>query len=290
MFFIWLITILGLFTSTVNYNLLERIYSNNVIDIHISACPVDINCILMLFEANAVLQVPGSFIHVNWYFDAVETTNIKTNNLNEIIFKYQPDYKSQTEFQVQNGIVLEFNMFISIYNLTPEHLYNVILHELGHVYLLAHSEYKDSIMGYKLGILPNGYPKKEEKLYLSNDDCIGLYKILINNIQTKDYIYSIYLEQMRDNYCGRLYKNYILEDPSLIIQSKLKKNNFLEIQSPHQKLIQSQRQSQMQINDITKPFNTRYILPKSRRIIKLDSASENNYDKSINRISPERSR
>lgn len=217
-----LFSLVNLFDTVCSYNLLDRYYFNNIIDIHVTECHVNLDCIQILFDANRVLQVPGNYRHINWYFDAVDSPNTHNNGINEIIFKYEPNYKGQTEFKIQNGKILEFNMLINPYGLSKESLYNIILHELAHVFLLGHSEYKDSIMGYNLIILPNGQVRNDKKLQLTNDDCLGLYAKLINDIKNIDYVYSLYLVKMSDSYCSMTQKNYILEDPNKIVPSVLK--------------------------------------------------------------------
>lgn len=263
---------LGILTRINSYDLSKRQYKNNNIDIHVSKCPANINCVLMLFEANDIWQVPGNYFHVNWYFDAVQTPNTHINGMNEIIFTYEPDYQGQTEFQVQNGIILEFNMYISLLNLQYEHLYNVILHELGHVYLLSHSEYKDSVMGYKLGLL-NDKLISEPKLQLTVDDCLGLYNVLVQNKQHGDYKYARYLEQMQNSYCYTLPRNYIFEDPSKIVSSKIKNPTIMEVPTPHKLLPwQPMHTSSVRHGSIIPFFNQR------RRFVPRISYRENNYD------------
>jgi hypothetical protein len=166
----------------------------------------------MIFEANSVLQVPGSYININWYFDEFKSRSFSDNGINEIIFDQTSNTKGKTEFKIQNGIVMEFDIVINHRGLSPENLYNVILHELGHVYLLGHSEYDDSIMGYVLDMLSNGQIQKTDKLVLTYDDCIGLYNVLIRDISIVEYTYYTHLNHIKNVYCERMPRNYILKD------------------------------------------------------------------------------
>lgn len=213
MIFIRLIIIFANCVLTDSYNLLDRYYSSNTIDIHVGPCPLGIDCATVLFEANSVLQVPGNYKHINWYFDAVDSISMSDNGINEIIFKNTNSYKGQTEFKVQNKKILEFNIVIDPYSLSYETLYNIILHELAHVYLLTHGDYKDSIMGYKLDVLYDGYVMPDSsKLQLSKDDCYGLYDKLISDVEVYDNLYKDHLIKMKAMYCSKQIDNYILEE------------------------------------------------------------------------------
>lgn len=201
------------------YNLLDRYYPSNNIDIHISQCPSNIDCVSMIFKANNILQVPGTYMNINWYFNEVDTANVLYNGKNDIIFKNMENQYGKTEFQLHDGKILEFNMIINPYGISETILYNIILHELGHVYLLAHSEFKDSVMGYKLDILPSGIIQSTDELIeLTRDDCNGLYKRLIRDIY-KNNDYVVFLYRMKSIFCTTLQENYILEDPNKIIKS-----------------------------------------------------------------------
>jgi hypothetical protein len=220
--------ILAIFNLSIlisGFNLLDRYYISNDINIHITSCPEYIDCVPIIFEANNVLQVPGSYINIKWHFDDNDILNTKSDNKNKIIFRQISNF-GKTEFKVQNGRILKFNMFINYSNLSTETLYNIILHELGHVYLLGHSEFKDSIMGYKLSMLNDRVLPATNKLQLSQDDCNGLYTKLIKDIKHKDYTYAMYLRQMKNIYCPTLSHNFILEDPNKIVQSEISKTNL----------------------------------------------------------------
>ena len=148
--------------------------------------------------------------NITWHFDDNDILNTKANNKNKIVFR-QISNIGKTEFKVHHGRILEFNMFINYINLSPETLYNIILHELGHVYLLGHSEFKDSIMGYKLEVLPNGSIQSSNvTITLSQDDCEGLYSRLVRDLN--DNAYVSYLQLMESIYCTTLRDNYISED------------------------------------------------------------------------------
>lgn len=215
---------------TSSYKLLDRYYDNNIIDIHVSTCPPNIDCITMLFEANSILQVPGNYRHVNWFFNARETPTLSDNGINEIIFKHTHKHKGKTEFKVLNGKVLEFNMIIDPYKLTNNTLYNVILHELAHVYLLGHSEYKDSVMGYKLDVYNDKIIQATEKIYLTNDDCLGLYDKLIKDMYNNNNQYKSHLQKTKNIHCSNFKNNYILEDPNKITPSILQEPKNINMQ------------------------------------------------------------
>ena len=242
----------------ISYNLLDHYYSNNVLDIHVTPCLGNIDCIPMLFDVNRVLQVPGNYRHINWHFDAVDSANLSNNGINEIIFKYGSIYKGQTEFKLHNKKITEFNIIINPYGLSTETLYNTILHEMSHIYLLAHSQYKDSIAGYKIDVLPNGHIEQStQKLQLTNDDCLGLYAKLIYDIINIDYIYSLYLERMCDIFCSWTSHNYVLKEPDTPVSSISKYLPMFDEYTHNQIASDDYRQNPFNtIPFVSNPFNT----------------------------------
>ena len=95
-------------------------------------------------------------------------------SLNRIIFK--PGYIGYTEFTLfNNNSIKYFTVYINPFNLSYITLYNVILHELSHIYLLGHGEDKNSISGFVIyRNLQNELIQSKYKLIMTYDDCLGL--------------------------------------------------------------------------------------------------------------------
>lgn len=213
-----LINIIKFIFTTVmclSYNLLNHKYKSADIDIYVS-CPKNIECSSMLFNANYLLHVPGSYFNINWHFLEKTLNDVHNNGLNDIIFTYDTTYKGKTIFKKKNEYIVEFNSYISLYKTNYIELYNIILHEMGHIYLLNHSEYSDSIMGYVIFTKPDGESITSNLLGLTTDDCNGLYHNLIQNKQYEDILYTEYLIQIRDVYCNRLPNNKLISNKESI--------------------------------------------------------------------------
>ena len=219
------------------YKLLDRKYASNNIDIHVGDCPVDVDHVSMLFNAVDELTLPGNYRHINWYFDSEWENGTYVNNKNEILFTHMDNDVAYTEFQVayvadrsevkklfQPGkktknkkrknlekIIVEFDMIINPYGLTEETLYNVILHEMTHVFLLDHGEYEDSLSGITLRLNSSGdiiqYPDKQS---IRQDDCYGIYQKMIDDILNVNKKYAENLETMK-SHCENYRRNeYII--------------------------------------------------------------------------------
>ena len=212
-----LVSGVNLFISS--FKLMENYYPYNIIDIYVSPCPQNVDCTSMLFEANKELQVPGNYRHINWHFNNLEPFSI-VNKINTITFKNDYNYKARTSFEINNNEIVSFKTIISTYSLTTNALYNTILHEMSHIYLLDHGSYSDSITGYKLTLMANNQIYFKQKLQLTKDDCLGLYAKLIDDIIINNNQYALYLENMRDIYCPKTTSNNLVElDPSLLSPS-----------------------------------------------------------------------
>lgn len=88
-------------------------------------------------------------------------------------------------------------MLINPYGLIRTTMYNVVLHEIAHVVLLDHGEYRDSLSGYLLRVMPTGYIiQATERFKMTEDDCYGIYIKMINDIIMSDYTYAIHLNNL----------------------------------------------------------------------------------------------
>lgn len=235
------ISVISCFNShvTEGYKLLERKYDNNSIDVYVGQYPPGVECISMLFNTVDELSMPGNYRHINWKFNSVKTINSENNDLNEIYFMYIPDHKGQTTFKVLNGIILEFEMLINPYGLTRTTMYNVVLHEMAHVFLLDHGEYRDSLSGYLLRVMPTGgIVQATERIKMTEDDCYGIYIKMINDIIMSDYTYAIYLNNLMQSQCKKYETNTMFAihahtsmlRPSVSYRSGVNYYNLIEYQ------------------------------------------------------------
>lgn len=207
------------------YKLLERSYYNNDIDIHVGPCPIDIDCVTMIFDAADEFVLPGNYRQINWYFDGVQTQNYQNNGLNELFFKYMPDNKGHTEFKTLSGKILEFNMNINPYGLTRTTIYNVIVHEFSHVFLLGHGEYQDSITGFLLPVLPSGnIIQSTQKLKMTSDDCYGIYIKMIDDIILYNYKYANSLNTVMSKHCPTYPSNKLIPSSNLFVPMIFREN------------------------------------------------------------------
>jgi hypothetical protein len=187
---------------------------SNSIDVHVGKCPDDIDCVSMLFDAVAELTLPGNYRHINWKFNSVKSINSDSNGVHEIYFMYIPNQKGQTTFKLLNGFILEFEMLINPYGLTKNTIYNVILHEMAHVFLLDHGEYRDSISGYILRVMPNGdIVQANKRITMTEDDCFGIYIKMITDIIMTNYTYAVHLNNIMQTQCKKYKPNTILALP-----------------------------------------------------------------------------
>lgn len=201
------------------YELLDRKYSKNSIDIHIGECPIDVDHISMIFEAANELTLPGNYRQINWFFDASWGNNTHENGRNEILFKYLNNEHGYTQFQVLNNneerTILEFDMVINPYGLTRKTLYNIILHEMTHIFLLGHGEYSDSIAGFVIGVGAESRRviQSKERIKISRDDCYGIYQKMIDDIivDYNDYEYANNLNNVMLIHCPKYRENYYNE-------------------------------------------------------------------------------
>jgi len=81
-------------------------------------------------------------------------------------------------------------------------MYNIVLHEMAHVFLLDHGEYRDSLSGYLLRVMPTGgIVQATERIKMTEDDCYGIYIKMINAIIMSDYTYAIHLNNLMQSQC-----------------------------------------------------------------------------------------
>lgn len=140
----------------------------------------------ILSETLSIMNIPYS--KYKFKLIAFNDNNNLGPSLNRIIF--MPGYVGYTEFILfNNNTIKYFTVYINPTNLSYITLYNVILHELSHIHLLGHGEYKNSISGFVIyrdlqnNIIPSKY-----KLIMTYDDCLGL--ISSKKYYCIKYIYS----------------------------------------------------------------------------------------------------
>jgi hypothetical protein len=188
---------------TAPFRLMPEHYKTNILDIYVGICPQHIDCPVLLFEANKILQVPGSYRNINWHFNNNYSDNYSNNSKNEIFF-VSNTYPGATTFEINNNTIQEFNMIINPYNIDETTLFNIILHEMMHVYLLDHDTTKISISSFILVLDNNIIVNSSKRLKLTKDDCLGLYEKLINDIIKHDLLYFYYLYKVKNIYCNNI--------------------------------------------------------------------------------------
>jgi hypothetical protein len=191
---------------TATFRLSPEHYSTNVLDIYVGPCPQHIDCPVLLYEANAILQVPGTYRHINWHYNTNYTNyddNFNNNSKNEIFF-VNAAYPGATYFVSNNNTIQEFDVIINPYKIDETTLFNIILHEMMHVYLLDHDNTKISISSFVLVLNNDIIVNSSKRLKLTKDDCLGLYEKLINDIIKTDLLYFYYLYKMKNIYCNNI--------------------------------------------------------------------------------------
>ena len=186
------------------YKTTDLYYQSNNIDIYIEDCPTSVDCIPLIIETAHKWMLPGISFNINWIIKDPAIDSSYYTLKNEISFKHNTNHYGFTVFQSIEKAILNFKIFISPYGITQNVLYNILLHEFGHVFLLQHSFYKDSVMGYKiLTNLDKTVNIYQEKITFSDDDVSGIYSIElakhsnnIKNIAFSNYLYSLYLQEL----------------------------------------------------------------------------------------------
>ena len=204
MFFKNILVFINIFCIN-SYNTMNLSYDTNTINFTISGCPYNIDCSTLIFNALDICNVPGSYRNFNLDFNNnINNNNINNNNVNNIVFTYFDKGYGKTLFSIDpiTNIINSVDVYINTYKMDINTIYNILLHEFGHVMLLDHSDEKDSIMGYSIMLDKYNNNINNKKLKLTQDDCFGIYIKLINDIIYKDYKYAFMLNRAMLKNCN----------------------------------------------------------------------------------------
>ena len=197
-----------------SYEISSLKYTNNNIKFRVMPCPYNIDCTSLIFNAMSECNVPGSYRNFIWEFSNNPFEKTDHNGINNIIFKSIQGGSGYTRFSidVNNRDILEVDVTVDPTGMDELNIYNILLHELCHVMLLRHGEKTDSVMGYSVNVDLFGTPiLTYDKLYVTQDDCQGIYMKLITDMIYYDHIYAIKLNNMMIKYCNELPHNIISE-------------------------------------------------------------------------------
>lgn len=198
------------------YQLSDLKYTTDNIEFKIMKCPQYIDCTSLVFNAMSECNLPGSYRNFIWEFSDNPFEETEHNGINNIVFKYMPEYTGITRFSIDEftNEIIEVDVIIDPIGLDELNIYNILLHELGHVMLLKHSDNYDSIMSYAVYVdsYNNPIPIYEKK-YITRDDCYGIYMKLITDIINYDYIYAVKLNNMMIKFCNEISENIVYNLP-----------------------------------------------------------------------------
>lgn len=145
------------------YVLHNYTHKTNVLPLNIGTCPFQ-HCDLLVLDAinafrfeNEVYQIKPSF------------HSLYEHPTGQLTFVPQSSHSFTVFLLGQENAILKYNIFIGTNLLTVDQIYNVLLHEFMHLFLVDHGEFSDSISGYKVQV-----GSLQERLQMTQDDYKGL--------------------------------------------------------------------------------------------------------------------
>ena len=145
------------------YVLHNYTHKSNVLPLNVGPCPFA-HCDLLVLDAinafrfeNEVFQIQPSFL------------TMYEHPVGQLTFVPQSSHSFTVFILGERNTVLKYNVYIGTHLLSSDQIYNVILHELMHVFLVDHGEYSDSISGHVVQV-----GGQQSRLRVTQDDYKGL--------------------------------------------------------------------------------------------------------------------
>lgn len=161
------------------FTVLQFRYPVSFLKFNVHECPVHLDCISLLEDAYKKFHDIPVTNHLSFVFTKNKKLvpccrnsqwNVHFHTLSKDQFE---GGVGGTTFRLSSvtHVISKATVHIDPFGLHIQTLKNVLLHEMGHLFLLNHSLYTDSVMGYRV---KSRYNPFEKGLHITYDDHLGL--------------------------------------------------------------------------------------------------------------------